>query len=259
MKVGIIGVGNMGGAIAKSLAENGFELILANRSSKKLEPYKNYSNVEFGSNEEVAKLSDVLILGVKPNMYMDILKDIGKFLEGKIFISIAAGMKLSELERVLPSTKVFVAMPNTPAFVGESMTAFVPGTLVEESHIKIVEEILNGFGNSTMLDEKSFGGFGAAIGTLPAFISIFAEGIADGAVLCGVKRSEIYDYVAQTLMGTGKLLLDKKLHPAELKDMVTSPGGTTIEGVRVLEENAIRGALIDAVVAAYEKNKKMGG
>ncbi|MGO1580522.1 MAG: pyrroline-5-carboxylate reductase [Peptoniphilaceae bacterium] len=258
-KIGIIGAGNMGGAIAKALIANNKQIIISNKSSQKLEKYKNIENVEItNSNIDVVKNSKYIILAVKPNIYQIVAKEINKYLDdSKVLISIAAGFTIDKLNKLFVDKKILMTMPNTPAMVNEAMTAICPNEKVTKDETKKVVELFNLFGKATILDEGQFSAFAAACGSLPAFVYMFIEAAADGAVLNGMKRADSYEFIAQTVLGSAKMVLDSKNHPAYLKDMVTSPGGTTIEGVKILEDEGFRSAIIGAINAAVEKHRNM--
>lgn len=258
-KIGIIGVGNMGGAIATSLCEKGKKLVITNRSSNKLEKYRKYENAEIvNNNKEVVEKSKYIILAVKPNMYKNVIEEIKDyFTEDKIFISIAAGFTVEKLEKYLPLRKIFMTMPNTPVMAGEGMCAIVPNKLCTEEDRKEIISIFNEFGRCSLIEEKEFNAFAAACGCLPAYVYMFIEAAADSAVLNGMNRKDAYNAIAQTVLGSAKMVLKTGKHPGELKDMVTSPGGTTIEGVKYLEENGFRGSIIGAINAAADKGKNM--
>lgn len=259
-KIGIIGVGNMGGAIAKALSENNYKLNISNRSEEKLEVFKKYKNTTTtSSNEEVVNNSKYIILAVKPNMYKNVIDSLKEFItEDKVFISIAAGFSLEDLEDMLPERKIVMTMPNTPVMVNEGMSALCPNSLVKEEEIKDIIEIFSSFGRAAVIEEGHFGAFAGACGCLPAYVYMFIEAAADAAVLNGMKRNDAYEFISQSVLGSAKMVLETKKHPGELKDMVTSPGGTTIEGVKVLEENSFRGAVTDAIDAAVKKGMNMG-
>lgn len=150
-----------------------------------------------------------------------------------------------------------MTMPNTPALIQEGMSAICPNENVTDEEIQEVLEIFNSFGRASILEESQFDSFQAACSCLPAYVYMFIEAVSDGAVLHGMKRKDSYEFIAQAVMGSAKMILETKKHPGELKDMVTSPGGTTIEGLKVLEESGFRGKIIDAISAAVEKSRGM--
>lgn len=259
-KIGIIGVGNMGGAIATALCKNKYDLILSNHSKKNLEKFEDFENVKTTtSNIEVVKEAHYIILAVKPNMYKKVIDEIKEFLsEDKVFISIAAGFTIKSLEELLPSRKIVMTMPNTPAMVEEATTAICPNSLIEEKEVKDVVEIFSSFGIAQVLDEMYFPAFSGSCGCLPAYVYMFIEASADAAVLNGMKRQDAYKFIAQSVMGSAKMVLETNKHPGELKDMVTSPGGTTIEGVRALEDKGFRSSVMAAIDASVKKSMNMG-
>ena len=258
-KIGIIGAGNMGGAIATALCEKGKNIVIANRSTEKLEKYRKYPNAEIAAdNIDAVKKAKYIILAVKPDMYKKVIDEIkNAFTEDKIFISIAAGFTVEKLEELLPERKIFMTMPNTPAMVGEGMSAIVPNSLTDKKDQEAVLEIFSSFGRGAIIEQKQFNAFAASCGCLPAYVYMFIEAVADAAVLNGMKRNDAYEFIAQTVLGSAKMVLETGKHPGELKDMVTSPGGTTIEGVKSLEISGFRGSIIEAVNAAAVKGKNM--
>lgn len=255
MKIGIIGIGNMGSAIAKGLLGKN-KLFLSNRGSN-LEFFKD-KEVSIMENRKVVENSDYVILAVKPNYYKDVIDEIKDLLENKVFISIAAGFTLEKLENLLGfDKKIVMTMPNTPASVGEGMSILCPNSNVSEDEFSNVLEIFSSFGKAIKIDENQFDAASIVNGCLPAFVDLFMEGLSDGAVLCGLKRDISYKLIAQTIIGSAKLMEESGDHPGLLKDKVTSPKGTTIEGVKALEENGFRAGLIKAVEASFNKAKNM--
>ena len=255
MKIGVIGIGNMGSAIAKGLLGKN-ELFLSNRGSN-LEFFKD-KEVSIMENRKVVENSDYIILAVKPNYYKNVIDEIKDLLENKVFISIAAGFTLEKLENLLGfDKKIVMTMPNTPASVGEGMSILCPNSNVSEDEFSNVLEIFSSFGKAIKIDENQFDAASIVNGCLPAFVDLFIEGLSDGAVLCGLKRDISYKLIAQTIIGSAKLMEESGNHPGLLKDTVTSPKGTTIEGIKALEENSFRAGLIKAVEASFNKAKNM--
>ncbi|WBW50005.1 pyrroline-5-carboxylate reductase [Peptoniphilus equinus] len=255
MKVGILGVGNMGGAIARSLmTRDDIELYLSNKD-KDLSQYVGANVVDVTG---IAKV-DYLFLGVKPHIYPVVAEELkGHLAPQTVVISIAAGMTFQKLAGMFPAQKLILSMPNTPAQVGYGMSAIAQNEYVTEAEFEIVRELFEGFGKVTELDEALFDAFSACAGAMPAFVYMFIEAAGDGAVLSGIKRNEAYEFVAASVRGAAEMVLQTGCHPGVLKDQVTSPGGTTIEGVRALEDGAFRSVVMDAVINACEKSKKMG-
>ncbi len=255
MKIGIIGIGNMGSAIAKGLLGKN-ELFLSNRGSN-LEFFKD-KEVSIMENRKVVENSDYIILAVKPNYYKDVIDEIKDLLKGKVFISIAAGFTLEKLENLLENDKkIVMTMPNTPASVGCGMSILCPNSNVSDGEFSNVLEIFSSFGKAIKIDENQFDAASIVNGCLPAFVDLFIEGLSDGAVFCGLKRDISYKLILQTIIGAAKLMEESGEHPGLLKDKVTSPKGTTIEGVKALEENNFRAGLIKAVEASFNKSRNM--
>lgn len=245
----------MGSIIAHALYEKKYNLILSNRG-KNLKEFEG-KNLEIATNIDLVKKADFIIMAVKPHIYPKLIEEIKDYIKDQVLISIAAGQSIEGLEKMAGDKKIVMTMPNTPAKVGLAMSAICPNKNLDEKEVDQVLKIFNSFGKAALVEEGQFDGFGAAVGCLPAYVFMFIEAVADAAVLTGLKRDQAYEFVAQTVLGSAKMLLDNKQHPGILKDMVTSPAGTTIEGLKVLEERAFRGALIGAINAAYEKSKNM--
>lgn len=255
MKIGVIGIGNMGSSIAKGLLDEN-ELFLSNRGSN-LDFFKD-KNVTICDNKDVVKNSDYIILAVKPKIYPRVIEEIKEILEDKIFVSIAAGFTIGKLEDLLGSDKkIVMTMPNTPASIGEGMSILCPNKNVSEDEFKDVLSIFSSFGKALKVTEDEFDAASVINGCLPAFVDLFMEGLSDGAVFCGLKRDISYKLIAQTIVGSAKLMEKSGEHPGLLKDKVTSPAGTTIEGVKALEDNNFRSSLIKAVEASFKKSKSM--
>lgn len=262
--IGFIGCGNMGKAILQGIIKNNFakpsEIILSRRSKDELLKLKEEFNIETSTdNKEVAKKSDIIILAVKPNMYKSIIEEIKAYIkEEAIIISIAAGLELKTLKSFLSETsKIVRTMPNTPAMVGEGMTAICPNENVTEEELEYVKELFNSLGKVEELEEKNFDAFTALCGSSPAYVFMFIEAMADGAVKLGIPRNKAYKMAEQAILGASKLALETGKHPAELKDMVCSPGGTTIDAVAELEKNNFRYSVISAMEVCAKKSEQM--
>ncbi|UBM40747.1 pyrroline-5-carboxylate reductase [Hafnia paralvei] len=263
-KIGFIGCGNMGKAILGGLvasklvpAEN---ITVYNRSAKSVEAISQ----EFGSRgansaDEVAKEADVLIVGVKPNMMANILGEIRDALKpSAIIVSIAAGVTLETLEFALKDgQKVVRVMPNTPALVNAGMSSITPNKQVSEDESALIVEIFSSFGRAEIVPEYLIHSVVGVSGSAPAYVFMFIEAMADAAVLGGMPRAQAYQFAAQAVMGSAKMVLETGKHPGELKDMVCSPGGTTIEAVKVLEQKGLRAAVMDAMQSCMAKSEEM--
>ena len=207
----------------------------------------------------MAAQSDYLFLAVKPQFCQEAARQIcQKQKEGQVLISIAAGKNLAWLkEQFGEKKKIIRTMPNTPALVGEGITGVCPDELVSQDEVSHVLTLLESFGKAAVVTEPVLDIVGAVSGSSPAFVFMFIEALADGAVAEGMPRKQAYEFAAQSVLGSAKMVLETGLHPGALKDMVCSPGGTTIEGVNVLEKEGMRSAVIDAVRACMEKTRKL--
>lgn len=266
MKIGFIGTGNMGSGIIKGLLNSKFvpneNINIFDLDRSKVEPLeKNYKLTVKNTEIEVVENSDIIILAVKPHIYPTVLKKIRNYLtENTILLTIAAGFCLEKTESIVGGDKKVVrTMPNTPAQVLEAMTAVTFNKNIKEEEKEIIFGLLNSFGKSVEIDENLMHAYTGISGSLPAYVYMFVEALADGGVLQGMPRNKAYEIVAQTVLGSAKMILETGKHPGELKDEVTSPAGTTIEAIRVLENGNFRGNIIEAVAACTEKSKKMAG
>lgn len=211
------------------------------------------------NNIDVANESDIIILSIKPNIYEKVLAEIkDKVKEGAIIIGIGAGISSEFLKNSLnEGTKYLKVMPNTPALVGEGMSAISSSNNLDDKELEEVVEVIGAFGKVEILDEELIDGFTAIAGSSPAYVYMMIEALADGAVLEGLPRKQAYTIAAQAILGSAKMVLETSMHPGELKDNVCSPGGTTIAAVASLEENNFRSTLIEAVVACADKSREM--
>ncbi len=263
MKLTFIGCGNMGQAMLKGILSSQKlskdEIMATTRSRETLGKLKDAYGIKTSQdNKEAAAWGDVIILAVKPQMYDAVIGDIKEELKGKIILSIAAGKSLAQLEELLGNeTKIIRAMPNTPAMVQEGITALCPNKNIEEEELNTIEDILSAFGKTEVIEEKQMDAFIGICGSSPAYVFMFIEALADGAVKEGLPRSKAYKMAAQAVLGSAKLVLETGKHPGELKDMVCSPGGTTIEAVAALEEYGFRSSVIKAVGRCSEKSRTM--
>jgi pyrroline-5-carboxylate reductase len=199
----------------------------------------------------------VLILAVKPNILEKVVKEAGEALCGKAVISIAAGWTSKMLQDLMPACRILRVMPNTPALVGEGMTAMSKAHTLTAEESLLAERIFSSFGRAVWVEEYMMEAVIGVSGSGPAYAFMFIEAMADGGVLKGLPRKTAQEIAAQTLLGAAKMVLESGMHPAELKDMVCSPGGTTIEAVRRLEEKGMRSAVMEAVAASADKAESM--
>ena len=264
-KIGFIGLGNMataiiGGLLKKEIvkAEN---IVGYDKFRQAEEKVKNKYNITTVIDErEAASSSDVLFLAVKPNILPEILPLIsGHIRKDTLVISIAAGKSLAFLEENLgrKDLKILRCMPNVAALVQEACTGVCANENVGEEERAEALKLLGAFGRAIEVPEKLMDVVVGVSGSSPAYVFLFIEAMADAAVAAGMPRAQAYEFSAQAILGSAKLLLETGKHPGELKDMVCSPGGTTIQAVKVLEELGFRGAVMDAVEACVEKSRNL--
>ncbi len=264
MKLGFIGCGNMaqammGGIISENLLE-AKEVIASDGYKPSLERAEESLGINTTlDNKEVARKSEMIVLSVKPQFYQNVIEEIrGEIKEDTIIITIAPGQSLEKLASMFDKdVKIVRTMPNTPAMVGEGMTAMCVNEFVSEEEAEKVQNILSGFGKAEIVPEYMMDAVVAVSGSSPAYVFMFIEAMADAAVLEGMSRQQAYVFAAQSVLGSAKMVLETKKHPAELKDMVCSPAGTTIEAVKSLEEKGFRAAVIDAMLACSERSRNM--
>ena len=263
-KIGFIGLGNMaramiGGMLEKKIAES--KQIIGSAKSKATGE-KMAAQYGIGirkTNVEVAKEAKVLILAVKPQFLEKVIGEIRDTVrEDQLIISIAAGKSITWLAKAFgKSLKLVRCMPNTPALVGEGCTGVCICEQVTKEEADYCLALMESFGKASFVEERLMDAVGAVSGSSPAYVFMFIEALADGAVAAGMPRMQAYEFAAQAVLGSAKLVLERGAHPGELKDMVCSPGGTTIQGLRVLEERGFRGAVMDAITACVEKSVKL--
>lgn len=264
MKIGFIGCGNMAGAIIGGLLDSGAyhkeDIIGADVYAPSREKTaKNFGIKVTDQNLEVVSLADIVVLSVKPQFVEDVIKDIRDHVrEDQLFITIIPGKTLAWLNETFgKEMKIIRTMPNTPALVKEGMTGVCAGDKVTEEDLKKGMEILNAFGRTVAIKEELLDILTGVSGCGPAYCFLFIEALADAGVVGGLSRSQAYELAAQTLLGSAKLFLESGKHPGELKDMVCSPGGATIEGVRTLENMGFRSAVMEAVLASADKSRSL--
>ncbi len=265
LRIGFLGAGKMAMALGKGFIKAGLVRSDGLLASDPLEGARNSFAKEVGAkttvaNPEVVKFAEVIFLAVKPDQAASLLADIrGHFTEKHLLISIAAGVPLAKLEGALPNgARVIRVMPNTPALVGASASAFALGKAASAQDGELAQRLFSSVGIAYQVKESLLDAVTGLSGSGPAYVFLMIEALSDGGVAAGLPRDIATKLAAQTLFGSAKMLLETGLHPASLKDMVTSPGGTTIEGLHELEKGKVRGALINAVRAATEKSKKLG-
>jgi pyrroline-5-carboxylate reductase len=262
MKFGVIGFGNMGGAIVRGAVNKGtirkedvyvYDILESARDAA-----KEFGLNVLGSDEEVAAKSDVVLLAVKPQQMLQATADTKKALEGKGLFSIVAGVTVERLRAAIDANpRILRIMPNTPALVYEGAFALCQENDLTDEEKKFADNLFSSIGIVLYVKEYDIDAVCGLSGGGPAYVAMFIEGLADGGVKQGLKRDVAYKLAAQTVMGTAKMILDLGMHPGQLKDMVTSPAGTTIEGCEVLEQNSFRYAAMKAVVEATNRSREL--
>lgn len=262
--IGFIGSGNMctaiiGGMLNSKLIQNN-QILCSDLSEDKLKMMSDKFGVSTTTNNiEVASKADILILSIKPQFYETVIKEIRAAVKNNVIIvTIAAGQKIENIKYLFGSDiKVVRVMPNTPALVGEGMSTISSCPMISPEEEALIYNIFNSFGKCEIIPENLMDVVTGVSGSSPAYIFILIEAMADVAVAEGMPRDKAYKFAAQTVFGSAKMVLETNKHPGELKDMVCSPGGTTIEGVLKLEETGFRTSIQEAVRAAIKKSKDM--
>ena len=261
MRFGFIGTGNMGGALARAARRKlaGEDLLLANRTRAKAEALAEELGAPLSNNRTIAGNADYIFLGVKPQVMGELLAEIGPELGARkdrfVLVTMAAGLTIAGIQSMAGGDyPVLRVMPNTPCSIGEGMVLYAPGPGVTEGETQAFLEAMAGAGRFARIPEGLMDAGSAVAGCGPAFVDLFVEALADGGVACGLPRAQALEFAAQMVAGSARLILESGKHPGALKDAVCSPGGTTIQGVRKLEEAGFRGAVMEAVIAAFEKN-----
>lgn len=264
MKLGFIGTGNMAGAIMGGIIKKGIIPAEEIIGSDIMETGRNHVKELYGiqvtaDNKEVAEKADILVLSVKPQFYAETIQEIRESVrEDQMVITIAPGKTLAWLEEQFGKpVRIVRTMPNTPALVGEGMTAACPNQYVTEKDKAYALKLLGAFGKVEVVPEHMIDAVVAVSGSSPAYVFMLIEAMADGAVAEGMPRAQAYEFAAQAVYGSAKMVLETQKHPGELKDMVCSPAGTTIEAVRVLEQSGFRSAVIEAEKACAEVSRSL--
>lgn len=263
-KIGFIGCGNMAQAIIGGIVNSGMvsreNIMGSNTGDKNLNlTREKYGILTTHDNKEVSKFADILVIAVKPHIYPAVIEEVKDCVkDSAIIVTIAAGITMSFMEKAFDrSVKVIRTMPNTPALVGEGMTAVCSNDKVSKEELEEVLSLLKSFGKAEVIEERLMDAIPAVSGSSPAYVYMFIEALADGAVRDGMPRVKAYNLAAQAVLGAAKMVLETGIHPGILKDNVCSPGGTTIEAVYTLEKNNFRGTVMEAMKACTEKTKEM--
>jgi pyrroline-5-carboxylate reductase len=262
IKLGAIGGGVMGSAILSRLIDRGVyhssEIVVSEPSLQQRESLQREYGVQVTDDNNLAAGAPVVLLAIKPQIFDRVVADLVRPLPARLVISILAGVSIDRLERAFPDRAVVRAMPNTPATVGAAMTAIAAGARVDESDLAVATQIFQAIGEVETVPESLMDAVTGLSGSGPAYVAIAIEALSDGGVAAGLPRAIADRLALQTVLGTAQLLKSSNLHPAQLKDRVTSPGGTTIAGVSQLERSGFRSALIEAVIAAAERSQALG-
>ena len=265
LTIGFLGAGKMATALAKGFVQAGLVTGKQIIASDLYEGARAAFAQEVGakvtaSNADVVKFAQILILAVKPDQVAGVLAEIrASFTPDHLLVSIAAGVPLAKLEAGLSANaKIVRVMPNTPALVGASASAYAPGKTATPADAALVQKLLSAVGVAYPVKESLLDAVTGLSGSGPAYVYLFIEALSDGGVAAGLPRDVATKLAAQTVLGAAKMVLETGQHPGALKDQVTSPGGTTIEGLHELEKGRLRGTVMSAVRAATEKSKKLG-
>lgn len=263
-KIGFIGCGNMGTAMMQGILESGKctpeNMMISCRTRAALEEKNKKFGVQTSTdNRKVAAFAEILFVAVKPQFYEEVLCEIKDLLnENQIIVSIAPGKTLAWFDEIFGrKLKVIRTMPNTPSMVKEGMMGMCAGELVTEEELTLIRDICSGFSQTEVIPEHLMDVVTAVSGSSPAYVFMFIEAMADAAVAGGMPRKQAYKFAAQAVLGSAKMVLETGMHPGELKDMVCSPAGTTIQAVRVLEEKGMRSSVFEAMMKCLDISRNM--
>lgn len=263
-RFGFIGCGSMGGTLAATVAKTSADaVLLSNHNPEKAAALAQKTGGVCVSNDEIASKCRYIFLGVKPQMFADVLGKLAPILKSRtdrfVLVSMAAGLTADTVSSMAGGDyPVIRLMPNTPALVGQGVILHCHNALVTEDEIREIADVLSPAGIVDAISEQLIDAASAVSGCGPAFVYMFIEALADGGVKCGLPRAKALSYAAQTVLGSAEMVLSTGEHPGTLKDAVCSPKGSTIAGVAALEEHSFRAAAMDAVVASFERTKELG-
>ena len=263
-KLAVLGAGKAGESLIAGVISSGWcgpaEIVATARHQEHLDALAERYGIETTpANAEAVEGAEIVVVAVKPQDIEGLLGEIAAAVSAdQTLVSIAAAIPTALIERHLSErVPVVRAMPNTPVTVHEGMAGIAPGTYAQEEHLARAEAVLGSVGRSVRVDEDHMDAITAVSGSGPAYFALLAESMIEAGILLGLSREVATDLVVQTMLGTAKLLRDEKMHPVELREMVTSPGGTTIAAIRELEQAGVRAAFLNAIQAAMERSKEL--
>lgn len=261
MKYGFIGCGNMGSALIRALSRTTNDILISDISIDKAKSLANELGLKYGENSDIIENCDRIFLGVKPQMMADLLNNISPVLQTKkpILISMAAGLTTSTIEQMAGGNlSVIRIMPNTPVSVGKGTVLYCTNSLVKEDDLASFVEDMRYAGMLDLIDEDLIDAGCSVSGCGPAYMYMFIDAISKAGEQCGLSKDTAIKYAANTMLGAAQMVLDTKEDPDILKQKVCSPGGSTIEGVKVLESKDFEKTVIDCISAAFKRNKELG-
>lgn len=264
-KIGFIGCGNMGGAILKGILSANLvkenDIFVHTSTKAKMEQLASLYHIQVASsNVEVVMKSDIIFLAIKPYLFERIFEEIKDVIEPtKLFVSIAAGQSLSNMLVMSGrlDTKIIRTMPNTPVMVGEGMSAATPNINCNETDVLAIMNIFTSFGKCEIIDEQLMDAIPSVSGSSPAYVFMMINALCDGAVRDGMTRQQALVFASQAVLGSAKMVLESGIHPEQLKDMVCSAKGTTIEAVASLEKSGFRSSILEAMKACSDRLREM--
>ncbi len=264
MKLGFIGGGNMGSAMMGGIIAGGLcdkkDVMVSDKFQGSLDRLSADLGINTTTdNKAVVEFADIIFLAIKPQMLADVVEEIKSLdFSNKLIVSIVAGQSIEKILGLFgKKLKLVRVMPNTPALVGEGMAGLSPNELVSDEEAELVKKLFESFGKAEIVPEKLQDAVCGISGSSPAYVFMFIEAMADGAVAEGMPRAQAYKFAAQAVLGSAKMVLETGKHPGELKDAVCSPGGTTIEAVAALEQAGFRSAVIDAERICIDKSRSL--
>ena len=261
-KIGVIGAGNMGTALIRGWLKAGLaqptDIFIADAVPERVQGLQRELGLQAADNRQVASQADIVLLAVKPQVVPEVLAEIQPQIDAsRLVISIAAGIPLSLLAEMLPTARLMRVMPNTPTLVQAGMAAVAQGPRTDKADLELTCRLFEAVGRWVVVEEKLMDAVTGLSGSGPAYVFVFLEALADGGVKMGLPRHTALMLAAQTILGAASLFLETREHPGSLKDMVTSPGGTTIAGLHVLEQGGFRGLAMSAVEAGARRSSAL--